>query len=117
MFIYFLVIRRVRLLHLRSSRFYKGYKNQEVAGRLLEDFEQKKKKGLQGTKWRGYCPFLALGHNTTGGVVTGAAWRAYAHGRDSASTYRVRQVFLGLKSRHQLLCRNKAWLGQACSRS
>ena len=30
-------------MHLRSSRFCKGYKSKEVAGKLLEDFEQKKK--------------------------------------------------------------------------
>ena len=44
MFIYFLAIRRVKLLHFRSSRFYIGYKNQEVAGKLQEDSEKKKKK-------------------------------------------------------------------------
>ena len=41
---------------------------------------------MQGTKWRGYCPFPALGHDTAGGVAIGAAWhthgrRACAHGR------------------------------------
>ena len=39
------MIWRVKLLHLGSSRFFffGGYKGQEVAEELLEDFEKKKK--------------------------------------------------------------------------
>ena len=37
--------------------------------------EQKKK--VHGTKWRGYCPFSALGRDITGGVTTRAVWRAH----------------------------------------
>ena len=29
----------------------------------------------QGTNWMGYCPFPAQGHDTAGGVTTGAALR------------------------------------------
>ena len=44
---------------------------------------------MQGVKWRGYCPFPALGRDTVGGVATGATWRAHGrhactHGRAAA---------------------------------
>ena len=118
MFIYFLVIWRVKLLLLRSSRFCKGY------WRIL-----KKKRGLQWTKQRGYCPFPTLGRDTVGGVATGTACMcarpsgcASNNVRQSecAPTTRAlseRQAFLGPRSRHQFLCRDMAGLGKASPRS
>ena len=60
-FIYFLVIWKGRLLHLRSSSFCKGYKSQQVAGRLLEDSEKKnerKKEMCRGGNWDGLLPIF-----------------------------------------------------------
>ena len=65
-----------------------GYCILEVAGRLLEDSEKKKKKtnkqrgeNVQGTKLRGYCPFLVPGRDAVGGIATGmACMRARAGG-------------------------------------
>ena len=37
----------------------------------------RKKKKVQGTKWRGYCLFPAPGREIAGGVTTRAVWRAY----------------------------------------
>ena len=42
---------------------------------------------MQGTKRRGYCPFLALGSDTVGGFMTGAAW--LAHGKSACMHGRV----------------------------
>ena len=51
-----------KLLHLGSSRFFfLGYKGQEVAGELLEDFEIIII--IQGRSWNGYCQIPALGRD------------------------------------------------------
>ena len=85
---------------------------------------QNKKRGLQGTKRRGYCPFLVPGCDTAGGVTTGRAWcaqQARIAACDSASAPTKWALHLTCFPWPQVatsvLCRNMAGLGQVGSRS
>ena len=66
------------------------------------------KKNAQGTNWMGYCPFLALGCDTTSGVMTGRVWcaqQARKIARDSACV-RARQAFPWPQVMTSILCRD-----------